>query len=96
MIPSPQRHGGTAFRNALEERTRERVPLDWAMTQASLGGALKALGEREGGTARLEEAVAAWELSLTVVKSAWPPEWVQDVRSRRDRAQAVIKRRASK
>ena len=29
-----------AFRAALEERTRERVPLDWAMTQNNLGNAL--------------------------------------------------------
>ena len=49
-----------AYRAALEERTRERVPLDWAMTQNNLGTALRALGERESGTARLEEAVAAY------------------------------------
>ena len=29
-----------AYRDALEERTRERVPLDWAMTQNNLGTAL--------------------------------------------------------
>src|SRR5262249_13156182 len=48
-----------AYRDALKERTRERVPLDWAMTQNNLGSALWTLGEREGDTARLEEAVAA-------------------------------------
>ena len=40
-----------AYRAALEERTRERVPLDWAMTQNNLGNALVALGrarERDG------------------------------------------------
>src|SRR5580693_1678152 len=47
-----------AYREALKERTRGRVPLDWAMTQTNLGAALQALGERESGTARLEEAVA--------------------------------------
>ena len=47
----------TAYRAALEEWTRERVPLDWAMTQNNLGNALSTLGERESGTARLEEAV---------------------------------------
>src|SRR6266536_5326008 len=34
-----------AFRGALEERTRERVPLHWAMTQYNLGTALAILGE---------------------------------------------------
>ena len=39
-----------AFREALKEYTRERVPLDWAMTQNNLGNALQAwrAGERHG------------------------------------------------
>ena len=53
-----------AYRAALEERTRERVPLDWATTQNNLGNALDRLGERESGTARLEEAVAAYRAAL--------------------------------
>ena len=53
-----------AYREALKERTRERVPLDWAMTQNNLGNALFRLGERESGTARLEEAVAAYREAL--------------------------------
>ena len=40
------------------------MPLDWAMTQKNLGNALQALGERESGTARLEEAVAAYRAAL--------------------------------
>ena len=63
-----EREGGTgrleeavaAYRDALKERTRERVPLDWALTQNNLGAALGALG----GTARLEEAVAAFRDAL--------------------------------
>jgi tetratricopeptide (TPR) repeat protein len=53
-----------AYRAALEERTRERIPLDWAMTHNNLGNALARLGERESGTARLEEAVAAYRAAL--------------------------------
>ena len=53
-----------AYRAALEERTRERVPLDWAVTQNNLGTALTRLGERESGTARLEEAVGAYRAAL--------------------------------
>ena len=40
------------------------MPLEWAMTQNNLGNALWRLGEREGGTARLEEAVAAFRAAL--------------------------------
>jgi tetratricopeptide (TPR) repeat protein len=44
--------------------TRARVPLDWATTQNNLGSALWSLGEREAGTARLEEAVEAFRDAL--------------------------------
>jgi hypothetical protein len=38
-----------AYREALQEWTRARVPLDWAMTQMGLGNVLFRLGERESG-----------------------------------------------
>jgi tetratricopeptide (TPR) repeat protein len=53
-----------AYREALKERTRERIPLDWAATQFNLGNALLELGRRESGTARLEEAIAAYREAL--------------------------------
>ena len=55
-----------AYRAALEVRTRERVPLDWAMTQNNLGAALRTLGELESGTERLEQAVQAHRAALEV------------------------------
>ena len=54
----------TAYRDALKERTRERVPLQWAATQNNLGTALQTLGERESGTPHLEEAVTAYRDAL--------------------------------
>jgi tetratricopeptide (TPR) repeat protein len=53
-----------AYQQALLERTRERVPLDWAMTQNNLGSALAELGQRESGTAHLQQAVAAFQQAL--------------------------------
>ena len=53
-----------AYRAALTEQTRERMPFWWAQTQSSLAIVLWQLGEREGGTARLEEAVAAFRNAL--------------------------------
>ena len=52
------------YRTLLQHRTRERVPLDWAMTQNNLGAALRTLGARERGTGRLEEAVSAYRAAL--------------------------------
>jgi hypothetical protein len=40
------------------------VPLDWAAMQNNLGTALSTLGERESGTARLEEVVSAFRDAL--------------------------------
>ena len=88
--------GGRRSRLALQEFSRERVPLMWAETQANLGDALSSLGARDAGTELLEEAVVAWNTSLPVIESAWPPERIQRVRSRRDEVQADIKRRATK
>jgi tetratricopeptide (TPR) repeat protein len=52
------------YGRVLEIMTRERVPLDWATTQNNLGAALRVLGGRESGPARLEEAVAAFRAAL--------------------------------
>jgi tetratricopeptide (TPR) repeat protein len=99
-----QRESGTArleqavnaFRDALQERTRERVPLDWATTQNNLGNALATLGERDSGTAWREQAAAAWDACFTVTASVWPSEWVDAIRSRRDKTLAEIARRSSR
>jgi adenylate kinase family enzyme len=52
----------TAYRQALEVRTREELPQDWAMTQNNLGNALSEQGTRtegEAGRRLLAEAMAA-------------------------------------
>ncbi|MEM6728120.1 MAG: helix-turn-helix transcriptional regulator [Pseudomonadota bacterium] len=59
-----------AYKAALEEYTRDRVPLQWAMTQNNLGNALQTLGARESGTGRLEDAVTAYKAALE--------EWTRD------------------
>jgi tetratricopeptide (TPR) repeat protein len=53
-----------AYGEALEERTRERVPLEWAATQNNLGDALITLGRYEKGTEHFEKAVHACSLAL--------------------------------
>jgi hypothetical protein len=52
------------------------VPLDWARTQNNLGNALARLGERESGTARLEEAVTAFRAALAErTRERVPLDW---------------------
>ncbi|MEK1895071.1 MAG: hypothetical protein AAAB20_17665, partial [Rhizobium sp.] len=66
----------TAHRSALEERSRERVPLDWASTQNNLGVALACLGEHDSDPARLEEALAALRMALKErTRKRVPHQW---------------------
>ena len=51
-------------RQTLTKLARERVPLDWAMTQNNLGNALSILGMRDSEAARLDEAVEAYRAAL--------------------------------
>jgi tetratricopeptide (TPR) repeat protein len=53
-----------SYRTALALAPRPERPLNWAITQSNLGNALRKLGERESGTARLEEAVVAYRAAL--------------------------------
>ena len=53
-----------AFREALKEVTRERVPLGWAMTQNNLGNALRALERARAGRRSSKEAIAAYREAL--------------------------------
>jgi len=48
----------TAYRAALEERTRDRVPLEWAMTQANLAHLERAVFDKTGEAKHLERAEA--------------------------------------
>jgi len=41
-----------AYRAALEQRTRERMPVQWAMTTVNYGVALMSLAERLGDETR--------------------------------------------
>jgi len=69
----------TAHRAALEVRTRDATPSDWAKTQNHLASTLRVLGEREGGEAgkaHLEEAVSVFRATLEVhARDAMPSYW---------------------
>ena len=54
------------------------MPLQWATTQNNLGSALRRLGERESGTARLEEAVEAFRAALQErTRERVPLQWAR-------------------
>jgi tetratricopeptide (TPR) repeat protein len=53
-----------AWREALEDHPRDRLPRDWAMMQNALGVALWRLGERRGDFRHFEEAATAYRAAL--------------------------------
>ena len=64
----------------MQEWTRDRSPLDWAHIQHNLGLTLWTIGTREVGTARLEEAVAAFrELLEERSRERAPLDWATTV-----------------
>jgi tetratricopeptide (TPR) repeat protein len=81
----------SAYRNALLEWTRERVPLQWAGTQNNLGTALSTLGQREPGIARLEEAVSAYDAALVVFVEAGAERYIQVCQANKNRLELVLK-----
>jgi tetratricopeptide (TPR) repeat protein len=70
-----------AYRKALEVRTREELPQQWAMTQNNLGNALANQGTRTGGaegTKLLGEAVEAYRKALEIrTLDHFPLHWAQ-------------------
>lgn len=53
-------------RQLLAQRTRETAPGRWASTQTHLAVSLSMLGERESGSASLEQAIEAYRAALEV------------------------------
>jgi hypothetical protein len=78
----------------LKEWTRERVPLDWAMTQNNLGNALAMLGERQAGTQRLEDAVTAFREALKEwTRERVPLKWAATQNNLGNALQQIAKRK---
>jgi hypothetical protein len=59
-----------AYRAALEEWTRDRVPLDWAMSTGNQGVALRVLAERRGDLAMAEQALAQISAAFETCRDA--------------------------
>ena len=68
-------HGVREFR-AVADHWRDKDPERWAATQDRLGNALVRLGERTSGTARFEQAIAAFNAALSyLTREKNPHEW---------------------
>lgn len=78
-----------AFRQALQEWTREQVPMNWAKAQNNLGIALAILGDRERSTAK--NAVTAFKTALEIFEAAQATHYIDITKSHLQRAEAMLR-----
>ena len=64
-----------AFRAALEERTRDRVPLNCATSSGGQVAALMLIADRNNDGAVAETAMQQIEAAYEVLRSAGPEQW---------------------
>ncbi len=67
----------TAFRAALEERTQDRVPLNWAATTLNLGLAYASLFDKTGDQAWLDKALSAVRAAREVYDAAGATYYIE-------------------
>ena len=80
----------TAYRAALEELTRDRVPLDWAYSEHGLAGTLAALAERQKSDLLMTEAVEAMRSAVEHYQQAGEGYWLPIAQKRVTEMQAEL------
>ena len=65
-----------AYRAALDERTRDRVPPDWAQSQHTLANVLATLAARTHDRARMTEAIASMRNAAEVYRQGNVTYWL--------------------
>ncbi|HLJ22087.1 MAG TPA: glycosyltransferase [Stellaceae bacterium] len=84
------------YRHALDDAPPAQRPNDWGATQNNLGNTLQALGIRESGTARLEEAIAAYDAAIDIFIPAGADRYAAICRTNRDRSLEILEERQGK
>jgi hypothetical protein len=78
-----------AYRAALEERTRDRVPLQWATITGNQGVAMMVIAGRNSDAALAEAAMRQIETAYETMQSGGHEQFAAYYRAQLPRAQAV-------
>jgi exonuclease VII small subunit len=97
---SSERESGTArleeavseFREALKERTRGRVPLDWAMSTGDQGVAIMYLADRKMDVAMARVALGLIEAAFEAMRTGGHEPFAADFEARLPEARAILAR----
>jgi hypothetical protein len=92
-----QRNSGTAqleeavaaFKSALEEYTRERIPLDWAATIGNQGIAIIMIADRTNDGAKAEAALQQIQTAIETLRSGGQQRWTGELEAYLPTAQAI-------
>jgi len=83
-----------AYREALKEYSRDKVPLDWAATQNNLGTALRALGAPEQDPSQANQffsaAIVAFQGAIEVYQSAQAEYYLQIAQNNLKKTKALL------
>ncbi|MEL6819341.1 MAG: hypothetical protein AAFP80_11895, partial [Pseudomonadota bacterium] len=83
-------HG--SYRAALEERTRERVPLDWAGTSYILGYTELLIAERTDDLKRAKDGAERIESAIPVLEEGGHAVWADAAKHYLGKAKVILKR----
>ena len=86
----------SAFREALQENTRARVPLQWAMSTGKQGVALMLLAERRGHAKIAKLAVQQIESAFTTMRDGGDVPSAAYFEARLPKARAVAQKLAKR
>jgi hypothetical protein len=92
-----ERHGAAggavaAYRDALKERTRERVPLQWATSIGSEGVALMLLAERRGNVTMAENALSQINAAFETMRDGGHAPYAAYYEQQLSRPRALVAR----
>jgi tetratricopeptide (TPR) repeat protein len=79
-----------AYREALKELTRERIPLEWAETQRNIALVYQALFDKDHQPRHLDDALEAADQALEEFRKADAPFYIE--KAERQRAQILAAR----
>ncbi len=80
----------TAYENALQEITRQKLPLGWAMTLANLGAVRMILAERTGNAAVALMALNDFDEVVEFFRKASHAQYMELGEEQRKKAQALV------
>jgi hypothetical protein len=81
-----------AYRAALQERTRERIPLQWAASNGNQGIAMMLIADRTSNAALAETAVQEIEATYETTSSSGQMVWAAYYQEQLAKAEAISDR----